>query len=238
MPSSRPGAQSLDFHFDFRSASGISFLTAVASFKLRIGHAGGQVEERELAAGSYRIGREDADIVLPHGSVSARHAVLEVSALGAVIQDLGSRNGTLNPSGQRITSPYTLIHEQPVRLGAATLTLLRSPGQVGGTRAMPQVPTAGRTRVLVEVPAPFAVPPVERGALPPAVRTAPPGISGWLKLLGAALVMLLGFVSLKTCSALVEALSHEPESKEPARKVPAKAPTSKRPANERAPRAR
>jgi len=210
----------------------------LASFKLRIGHASGQVEERELAAGSYRIGREDADIVLPHGSVSARHAVLELSALGAVIQDLSSRNGTLTPSGQRITSPYRLVPEQPVRLGAATLTLLRSPGQAGGTRAMPQVPAPGRTRVLAEVPAPFAVPPVERGALPPAVRAAPPGISGWLKLLGAALVMLLGFVSLKTCSALVQALSHEPASKEPAHKVPARAPASKRPANERAPRAR
>ena len=199
--------------------------------KLRIGHADGQLEERELGPGSYRIGREDAEIVLPHGSVSARHALLEVSPLGVVIQDVGSRNGTLNPGGQRITSPYALIPEQPVRLGAATLTLLRAPGQPGGTRAMAQVPARGRTRVMAEVPPPFAVPPVERGApLPP----APPGIGGWLKLLGAALVMLLGFVSLKTCSALVEAVSHAPESKQPAHKAPA----SQRPANERAPRAR
>ncbi len=66
---------------DFPNDSGISFLTAVASAKLRIGHADGQVEERTVAPGSYRVGREDADIVLPHGSVSARHAVLEVSAL-------------------------------------------------------------------------------------------------------------------------------------------------------------
>jgi S-DNA-T family DNA segregation ATPase FtsK/SpoIIIE len=210
----------------------------VASAKLRIGHADGRVEERELGAGSYRIGREDADIVLPDASVSARHAVLEVNALGVVIQDVGSRNGTSNASGQRISSPYTLLPEQPVRLGKATLTLLRTPGQAGGTRAMPEMPRPGRTRVMAEVPAPFAVPPVERGALPATAKAPPPGIGGWLKLLGAALVMLLGFVSLKTCSALVEAVSQEPESKQPAQKAPTKAPASKRPTNERAPRAR
>ena len=85
---------------------------------------------------------------------------------------------------------------------------------------------------------PFAVPPVEHAMLPRAARAAPPGISGWLKLLGAAIVVLLGFVSVKTCTALVQALSHEPESKEPAHKAPARAPASKRPTNERAPRAR
>lgn len=221
----------------------------MASVKLRIGHADGQVAERELGAGSYRVGREDADIVLPHGSVSARHAVLEVSALGVVIHDVGSRNGTLNPGGQRISGPYTLLPEQPVRLGKATLTLLRAPGQAGGTRAMPEMPAPGRTRVMAERPAPFAIPPVERGVLSRAASAAPPGISGWLKLLGAAVVMLLGFVSLKTCGALVEAVSHEPASKEPARQAPGSQPSgsqspgshtpaSKRPTNERAPRAR
>jgi hypothetical protein len=229
MPSSGPRAQrQLRFcaaPLDFRSASGISFLI-VASLQLRIGHADGQVEERALAPGSYRVGREDADIVLPHGSVSARHAVLEVSALGVVIRDVGSRNGTMNPGGQRITSPYTLLPEQPVRLGAATLTLLRAPGQAGGTRVMQEMPA----------------PPVERGALPRAARAAPPGISGWLKLVAAALVVLLGFGSVKTCTALVEAVSHEGESQERAHpsaggRAPTKAPASKRPAKER-PRAR
>jgi hypothetical protein len=196
------------------------------------------VEERELGPGSYRIGRADADLVLPHASVSARHAVLEVDALGVVIHDVGSRNGTSSPSGQRISGPYRLLPEQPVRLGKATLTLLRALGQAGGTRAMAQAP------------APFAAPPVQLGALPRAASAGPPGIGTWLQLLGAALVLLLGFLSLKTCNALVETVSHEPGSKEPARRsapgspaagspAPAgKSPTSKRPANERAPRAR
>lgn len=230
MPSSGPGAQHQQricaAPLDFPNASGISFLTVVASVKLRIGHADGQLEERVLAPGSYRVGREDADIVLPHGSVSARHAVLEVSTRGVVIRDLGSRNGTLDPSGRRLASPYALLPEQPVRLGAATLTLLRAPGQAGGTRVMAEMPA----------------PPVERGVLPRAARSAPPGISGWLKLVGAAVVVLLGFASVKTCTALVEAVSREGESMEPARpsgtKAPTKAPASKRPTNERAPRAR
>ena len=59
----------------------------------------------------------------------------------------------------------------------------------------------------------------------------PPGIGGWLKLVGAALVLLLGFASLKTCTALVEAVSQEPGKKPPAQQPPTReGPARKEPA--------
>jgi hypothetical protein len=180
----------------------------VASVKLRIRHAGGRVEERELAPGSYRIGREHADIVLPHRSVSAHHAQLEVTPARVVITDAGSRNGSFEPSGRRITQPYVLVPEQPIRLGAITLTLLRALGQAGGTRAMPEVPALP----LIASPSP---------------TRAPPRTSRWLKLVGVSVLLLLGFVSLKTCSALVQALSERPPSESPPSKAPSKPAPSK-----------
>jgi len=173
------------------------------SVKLRIGHADGRVEERELGPGSYSIGREDADIVLPHAGVSARHAELEVQAQRVVIRDAGSRNGTFDPGGRRLSEAYTLVPDQAVRIGALTLTLLRSMGQAGATRALPEVHVAQRTRLLAEAPPQLAAPPVPA----PGWTLPPPRTSRWLKLIGVSVVLLLGFVSLKTCTALVQAVS-------------------------------
>lgn len=175
------------------------------SVKLRIGHADGRVEERELGPGSYSIGREDADIVLPHAGVSARHAELEVQAERVVIRDAGSRNGTFDPGGRRLSEPYTLVPDQPVRVGVVTLTLLRSIGQAGATRAMPEMPIPQRT---LEAPPPLAAP---SHVTPGATLAPPPRFSRWLKLLGVTVVLLLGFVSLKTCAALVQAVTSGPD---------------------------
>jgi hypothetical protein len=169
--------------------------------RLRIGHADGRVEERELGPGSYSIGREEAEILLPHASVSARHAELEVQAQRVVISDSGSRNGTFDPSGRRLSEAYTLVPDQPVRLGGVTLTLLRSIGQAGGTRAMSEVPAA-RTRGMAEGPTRLEVP----RQPPPGATLAAPRTSRWLKVLGVSVVLLLGFVSLRTCTALVQAV--------------------------------
>ena len=46
-----------------------------------------------LAPGSYVIGREQADIVLAHASVSKKHALLTVHPEGATISDCDSMNG-------------------------------------------------------------------------------------------------------------------------------------------------
>ncbi|MEO8182104.1 MAG: FHA domain-containing protein [Deltaproteobacteria bacterium] len=170
------------------------------SVKLRIGHADGRVEERELGPGSYSIGREEAEIVLPDAGVSARHAELEVQPERVLITDAGSRNGTFDPSGRRLSAAYTLVPDQPVRLGAVTLTLVRSTGQPGAARAPSEAPAARRTRVMVEAPPQFAT--------LHSAHATPPRTSRWIKLIGVSVVLLLGFVSLKTCTALVEAVTN------------------------------
>jgi hypothetical protein len=157
--------------------------------KLRIGHADGRTEERDLGPGSYRVGRERADLVLPHRSVSAHHAQLEIQPGGVTVFDVGSRNGTLDPNGQRLTAAYVLLPEQPIRLGACTLTLLRSPGGAGGTLVMQGLPALRARPVAAQH---------DPGALP---RSA-----WWLKVLGIGAVLLLGLVSLQTCGALVKVL--------------------------------
>jgi hypothetical protein len=208
----------------FPDPLGFSFAATVAGVKLRIGHADGRMEESELGPGSYRIGREDADIVLPHGSVSAHHAQLEVQAQRVLITDAGSRNGTLDPQGQRISTPYALVPGQPIRLGAITLTLLRSIGQAGGTRAMPEAPAPGGTRVMAQVPPQLALPPLVSSGL----TRAPPRTSRWLKLLGVGIILLLGFASLKTCSALVQVLSGTALREDtPSKTAPSKRPPRK-----------
>ncbi|MEO8182108.1 MAG: PrsW family glutamic-type intramembrane protease [Deltaproteobacteria bacterium] len=97
--------------------------------RVRIGHANQRFEERSLSPGRYLLGRESCDIVLADENVSARHAELHVQAPGGVssalqITDLGSRNGTYDPRGQRLAAPYLLVPNQPIRLGASSLTWL------------------------------------------------------------------------------------------------------------------
>jgi RsiW-degrading membrane proteinase PrsW (M82 family) len=104
-------------------------MTAV---RVKIGHAHARFEERVLPPGSYLIGRESCDIVLADENVSARHAELQVQVQEAgrarlSITDLGSRNGTFAPSGQRLSAPYRLVPNQPIRLGASSLTWLEPP---------------------------------------------------------------------------------------------------------------
>lgn len=77
-----------------------------------------------LPPGSYRIGRESGDIVLYDPNVSANHARLDVGAAGVTIVDLGSSNGTLDAEGRRLTGPYALERNAPIRLGGSTLTWL------------------------------------------------------------------------------------------------------------------
>lgn len=95
----------------------------VDAVRLQITHASGRVEERTLLRGRYRVGR-DAQITLADPYVSARHAELEVHAHGVIITDLGSRNGTYDGAGNLLLGPTALLINQPVWLGASTITWL------------------------------------------------------------------------------------------------------------------
>lgn len=75
-----------------------------------------------LATGTVVVGRAPGcDIVLPHGTLSRRHARITVAADGALtIDDLGSHNGTWL-AGEPVVAPVPLPEGTQLRLGALEL---------------------------------------------------------------------------------------------------------------------
>jgi hypothetical protein len=105
--------------------------------------AGGMVA---VGAGA-TIGRgRDADLVLADELVSRRHARVVPSGAGAVVEDLGSRNGTF-VNGDLIQGLARLAPGDQLQLGV-TLVELRSAAQI-----------AERPSAVHPVPPPLAVPP-------------------------------------------------------------------------------
>lgn len=75
-----------------------------------------------LGEGEHVLGRGSGCAVrLQSRSVSRRHALLRTEHGGAVIEDLGSRNGTM-VRGARVERPTALRSGDEVRLGSVTLT--------------------------------------------------------------------------------------------------------------------
>jgi hypothetical protein len=72
----------------------------------------------DAAPGAYVIGRgQECQIVIDHPSVSRRHAMLTVSADGATIEDLGSRNG-VSVNGEQLSGRAALKGESRVQIGS------------------------------------------------------------------------------------------------------------------------
>jgi hypothetical protein len=109
------------------------------SAQIRIAYPDGRTEERVLAFGTYIAGREMGDIVLGDPNTSGRHAQIDVQPGRVVITDLGSTNGTYDMQGQRLSGPYNLVPDQPVRLGTTTITLVPPQRTAAGTQVMPQM---------------------------------------------------------------------------------------------------
>jgi hypothetical protein len=81
--------------------------------------------EREFALGpgSYDIGRgRDVAIAVAATNVSRRHARIRIDASGAIIEDLGSKNGTYL-CGAQVTAPEPLEDGDVIRLGGAKLVV-------------------------------------------------------------------------------------------------------------------
>lgn len=92
------------------------------------------------------VGRAaDADLVLADELVSRRHARVRQRGAGAVVEDLGSRNGTF-VNGNQIHGPTRLVPGDQLQLGV-TLVQLRSVTQI-----------AERPSAVQPVPPPLAVP--------------------------------------------------------------------------------
>jgi DNA-binding winged helix-turn-helix (wHTH) protein len=78
--------------------------------------------EIRLSDGSNVIGREHpSGVVIPHPSVSREHARIEVEGDHAVLEDLGSKNGTWRGE-TRITGRMVLADGDELRIGVVRLT--------------------------------------------------------------------------------------------------------------------
>ena len=75
-----------------------------------------------LAEGETIVGRDPgAAVPIADDSVSRRHAVIRVSGDGAVVEDLGSKNGT-HVRGERMRAPVPLADGDAIRFGSVELT--------------------------------------------------------------------------------------------------------------------
>jgi DNA-binding winged helix-turn-helix (wHTH) protein len=85
-----------------------------------------------LLAGAHVIGRDPGvDIRLDLPSVSRRHARVVVSAEGAVLEDVASKNGTFR-AGVRVTSPVELSDGDTILIGTQIVTFHTQPS-IGST---------------------------------------------------------------------------------------------------------
>jgi DNA-binding winged helix-turn-helix (wHTH) protein len=77
--------------------------------------------EIPLVHGDTVIGRDpEAHVCIDEPSVSRRHATIATSADGAMLRDLGSRNGTY-VDGRRIDAPTPLVNGAVVSIGPVAL---------------------------------------------------------------------------------------------------------------------
>jgi len=78
----------------------------------------GQKMGVDLKDGAYVIGRDDrADIVIPDGTVSGRHAEIQVLDDSCMIRDLGSSNGTF-VNGEKIRAAKEIRPSDSIQVGA------------------------------------------------------------------------------------------------------------------------
>lgn len=75
-----------------------------------------------LGEGEHVLGRDpDLELFLDSPSVSRRHAVIRITAGGATIEDLDSKNGTF-VADRRVESVMPLADGDVIRVGAVSLT--------------------------------------------------------------------------------------------------------------------
>jgi hypothetical protein len=88
-----------------------------------ISNAAHRFQVYELGVGDHTIGREgDVQLLLPNVSVSRQHAKVTVTAAGAVLEDLGSGNGT-TVNGETVLQA-SLKSKDEVKIGKFLLVYL------------------------------------------------------------------------------------------------------------------
>jgi hypothetical protein len=130
----------------------------MTSCLFRIQYADGRIEERQLAGGVFRIGRERGEVVLNDPSASAAHGELAVHGSNVTYTDLGSSNGSFDAYDRRLTGSSPLSPGQSVQVGRCAITFL-------GTVNAPSPTSAERAAAALAEP-------VAQGARP-AISKAP-----------------------------------------------------------------
>ncbi len=75
-----------------------------------------------LSEGSHVVGRDgDCAVRIDSVTISRRHARIVVTDGEAVVEDLGSKNGT-HVNGQRVTEPVVLEDRDKIEVGSVTMT--------------------------------------------------------------------------------------------------------------------
>jgi DNA-binding winged helix-turn-helix (wHTH) protein len=88
-----------------------------------------------LHAGTNILGRApDASVWIDAAGVSRHHARIRLDGAAAILEDLGSKNGTYL-RGQPVTAPAALKDGDQIRLGSVVLTF-RIPGPAGSTETV------------------------------------------------------------------------------------------------------
>ncbi|MEI9938441.1 MAG: NINE protein [Pseudomonadota bacterium] len=146
---------------------------AAASF--RIWYPDGRIEDRSLGTGHHEIGRSAGAIILDDPGVSTRHARLYVEEGRVGIEDLGSSNGTMDASGQRIVGVQAMQPQQPVQIGRTRIALISIAVAAPGTQLIPVMSDAPSPPSAYDAPPGYGAPPPGYGAPPPGYGAPPPG---------------------------------------------------------------
>ena len=86
---------------------------------------GMEITRKTVVPGEYVIGSEpECDVPVEDGLVSRRHALLTVNYDHALVEDLGSSNGT-RVGGKSVTGIMRLWPNQKIEIGPATIELRR-----------------------------------------------------------------------------------------------------------------
>ena len=103
----------------------------------------GSTAEVALQPGENILGREGEGIVVKSSTVSRRHARLVLGPAGAVVEDLGSKNGTY-VNDRRVTTPVPIVDGDQVRIGSLLFTFRMAQGT--GTTETQSSRSGGRLR--------------------------------------------------------------------------------------------
>lgn len=93
-----------------------------------------------LGPGENILGRDSDDgaIRLDSPTVSRRHARISISASGASLEDLGSKNGT-SLGGEPVTTPVPLADRDEIRVGSVVLHFRTASGSSTATWTEPDI---------------------------------------------------------------------------------------------------